>query len=114
VHFDVLDTEYPGSRFVLTVRDVDAWVDSRRRHVERNQRLAAAGEYDGTFLVVDEPGWRAEWAAHVERARGYFAGRSDFLEIDLTIHHRWEPLCALLGVEAPAAEFPWVNRDPAR
>ncbi len=29
-------SQYPGSRFVLTVRPLDAWVDSRRRHVERN------------------------------------------------------------------------------
>ena len=29
--YALLDRQYPGSRFVLTVRDVDAWIDSRRR-----------------------------------------------------------------------------------
>jgi len=53
-NFALLDAQYPGSRFVLTVRPVDSWIDSRRRHVETNIRRKAAGEYDGTFLVVDE------------------------------------------------------------
>jgi hypothetical protein len=110
-NFARLDAEYPGSKFVLTVRDVDAWVDSRRRHVENNIARKARGEYDGTFLVVDEAGWRAEWDAHVVRVRDYFAGRDDFLEIDITAGPGWEPFCELLGIEAPDAPFPWENRD---
>ena len=35
-NFDVLDRQYPGSKFILTVRDLDEWLDSRRRHVETN------------------------------------------------------------------------------
>jgi hypothetical protein len=46
--------------------------------------------------------------------RAYFEGRDDFLEIDLTRTPEWGPLCALLGVAAPEAAFPWVNRDASR
>ena len=109
-HFDVLDAQYPGSRFVLTVRPVDDWIDSRRRHVENNRRRRDAGEYTGHFLVVDEEGWRREWDRHVARVRTYFAGRSDFLELDITTGEGWAPLCALLDRPVPAAPFPWVNR----
>ena len=66
-NFDVLDEQYPGSRFVLTVRPFDAWIDSRRRHVEHNIVRKAAGRYDGTFLVVDEDAWRLEWNTHLAR-----------------------------------------------
>jgi len=109
-HFDLLDAQYPGSRFVLTVRPVDDWIDSRRRHVENNVRRRDAGEYTGAFLVVDEDGWRQEWERHVARVRTWFAGRSDFLELDITHGESWGPICALLDVPVPAAPFPWVNR----
>lgn len=108
--FELLDEQYPGSRFVMTVRPVDDWIDSRRRHVEKNQAMKARGEYDGTFLVVDEPKWRDEWAHHTARVREYFAGRDDFLEIDITSGAGWPPFCRLLGVPEPTTPFPWENR----
>jgi Sulfotransferase domain len=112
-HFDALDEQYPRSSFVLTVRPVDEWIDSRRRHVERNLARQEAGEYHGSFLVVDEDGWRNEWHSHVDRARRYFAGRPEFLEVDLTGGVGWEPLCKLLDLPEPSVPFPWANRDRA-
>jgi Sulfotransferase domain len=109
--FVMLDRQYPGSRFVFTVRPVEEWIDSRRRHVEHNIARKAAGDYDGTFLVVDEEKWRREWDWQQERVHGYFAGRDDFLEIDFTHGSGWSPLCALLDVPEPSTPFPWANRD---
>lgn len=109
-NFDVLDREYPGSKFVLTVRDVDAWTASRRRHVEANRRRQAEGTYHGNFLDIDEPAWRQEWHEHVSRVRAYFDGREDFAEIDVSVSSDWAPLCALLGVDPPDDPFPWANR----
>lgn len=110
-NFALVDRQYPGSRFVLTVRPVADWIRSRRRHVERNQRRRAAGEYHGTFLEVDEPAWRTEWDDHVRRVRAHFAGRPDFLEVDLTAGPGWGPLCRLLDLPEPVDPFPWANRD---
>ena len=95
---------------MLTVRPVEAWIDSRRRHVERNQARKAAGTYDGNFLTVDEPAWRADWDRHLAAVRAHFAGRSDLVEVDLTHDPAWEPLCTLLDVPAPDEPFPWANR----
>jgi hypothetical protein len=111
--FGILDRQYPGSRFVLTVRPVDEWIDSRRRHVERNRALREIGQYDGTFLEIDEERWRQEWDHHVDRVRTYFGDRPDFLEVDLTHDPRWGPLCELLGLDEPDQPFPWVNRGDA-
>jgi hypothetical protein len=111
--FRLLDSQYPGSRFVLTVRPVDVWIDSRRRHVERNLALKEVGEYDGTFLVIDEQKWAREWDDHTKRVHTYFDGRADFIEVDLTRNPDWGPLCKLLGVAEPEVPFPWVNRDQA-
>jgi len=112
--FLMLDRQYPGSRFVLTVRPIDAWIDSRRRHVENNIRRRASGEYDGKFVVVDEDKWRQEWARHVGRVHDYFGARDDFIEVDLTHDPGWGALCALLQVPEPVAPFPWANRGRAR
>jgi hypothetical protein len=109
--FRILDAQYPGSKFVLTVRPVDKWLDSRRRHVQRNIVKQEAGIYDGTFVVVDEEKWKAEWELQMSRVHKYFDGRDDLLEVDFTEQSEWQPLCRFLGVPVPAAPFPWVNRD---
>ena len=106
-NFDVLDRQYPGSKFILTIRDIDQWVDSRRRHVELNVLRRARGEYSGTFLTVDLEGWRAEMEAHDVRVRAYFAGRaSDLLVMDISRGDGWELLCPFLGRPRPDVPFP--------
>lgn len=116
--FRLVDLQHPGSRFILTVRDEDAWIDSRRRHVERNRRDRAIGRYRGNNLEVDEAAWRASWHAHLTSVREYFAGREDLLELDLTSSPGWEELASFLGTEAPEVAFPAANIDgrpsPAR
>lgn len=110
LNFDRLDAQYPGSRFVLTTRSREDWLESRRRHVENNRRRKAAGDYAGNFLEVDLPAWRELWDTHHDRVRGYFAGRSDLLELDLTEAPHWDPLCRFLDLPEPEAAFPWKNR----
>jgi hypothetical protein len=111
VNYERLDREYPGSKFILTLRDVDGWIDSRRRHVERNIERKAAGEYDGTFLEIEPDEWRALFEDHHRGVAEYFAGRDDFLEFRVTEGDGYEKLCPFLGMDIPEAPFPWKNRD---
>jgi hypothetical protein len=109
--FYIADVQYPGSRFILTVRDLDDWLESRRRHVERNQQAAAAGEYSDGFDTVDIETWTTEFVRHHALVRGYFADRpDDLLEFDLIGGDGWEPLCDFLGHPVPDAPFPWRNK----
>lgn len=112
--FGLLDEQYTGSHFVLTTRPVDDWIESRRRHVEFNRGRHASGRYTGDFLTVDEATWREEWAHHLDGVRSYFAGRSDFIEIDLTADPSWGPLCTLLCMPEPTRRFPETNRSTSR
>lgn len=106
-NFDVLDRQYPGSKFILTVRDLDEWLDSRRRHVEANIARRERGEYAGTFLVVDVAGWTAELVEHETRVRSHFAGRpSDLLVMDIPAGDGWDRLCPFLGLSVPDEPFP--------
>jgi hypothetical protein len=110
-YFHVADVQYPGSKFILTLRDVDDWVDSRRRHVERNQRMKDAGEYDGPFLTVDLDTWAVEYRRHEAVVRAYFADRPGDLLAFRPVDADWEPLCTFLDHPVPDTPFPWENRD---
>jgi hypothetical protein len=105
--FELLDQQYPGSKFILTVRDVDSWVASRTRHVQTNIERHERGEYTGTFLDVEPDAWRAEMAAHHAGVRAYFEGRpDDLLVLDITAGHGWDVLCPFLDRPVPSAPFP--------
>ena len=111
-YFFLADRQYPGSKFILTLRDLDRWLDSRRRHVERNQRMKEAGKYAGPFLTVDLDSWTAEYRRHEAVVRAYFEGRPDDLLPFRPTDGEWEPLCSFLGHDVPDVPFPWENRDP--
>ncbi len=103
------DAQYPGSRFILTVRDLEDWLDSRRRHVEKDQQVKGA-DHEGV-MKVDLDGWRTECLRHEAVVRAYFANRpSDLLVLDITAGQGWEPLCEFLGRPVPDAPFPWKNQ----
>ena len=110
-YFYLADVQYPGSKFILTLRDMDEWLDSRRRHVERNQRMKEAGEYNGPFLIVDLDTWATEYRRHEAVVRTYFASRPTDLLAFKPADSDWEPLCTFLGRAVPAGPFPWENRD---
>ncbi|MFZ6004067.1 MAG: sulfotransferase [Actinomycetota bacterium] len=112
VSFDLLDEQYPGSRFVLTTRSLEGWLDSRRRHVERNRLRIETGEYDGTFLEVDLEAWTSLYREHHERVRAYFRDRpNDLLVMDITAGDDYQALCPFLGLPEPATPFPWRHRN---
>ena len=109
-NFYLADVQYPGSRFILTVRDLDEWLDSRRRHTEKNRQLRAAGKYKGDLLDVDLDWWTTEYRRHEAVVRAYFAERpEDLLVYNLTGEGGWERLCRFLGRPVPDAPFPHVN-----
>jgi Sulfotransferase domain len=113
--FFLADAQYPGSRFILTVRDLDEWLESRQQHVERNQERHAAGKYQDGFLKVDRDAWAAEYVQHEKVVRGYFADRPrDLLVFDLIGGDGWGPLCEFLGRSVPDEPFPRVNRSEPR
>jgi hypothetical protein len=109
--FYLADAQYPGAKFILTVREIDEWLDSRRRHVERNQRMKESGEYEGWFLDVDLDLWALQYRRHEAVVRSYFADRPDDLLVFRSEDSGWEPLCEFLARPVPTEPFPWENRD---
>lgn len=109
--YEILDEQYPGSRFILTTRPMEGWVASRRAHVLRNQERAAEGTYTGNFLEVEPDAWRQEFRDHHAQVADYFAGRDDaLLTFRITEGDGFDRLCPFLGVPEPAESFPWRHR----
>jgi Sulfotransferase domain len=111
INFDLADAQYPGSKFIVTVRDLAPWLDSRRRHVEKNVVRKANGDYTGSYLDVDLDGWRRQWVEHHERVADHFRYRpADLLVMNIPAGDGWELLAPFLGHPIPLVPFPYENR----
>jgi hypothetical protein len=109
-NFAVVDAAYPGSKFLLSTRALDAWLDSRERHVLANRQPTGRRTYHGPFVVVDREAWVEEWHAHHAAVREHFADRpDDLLVIDVTAGDGWEVLAPFLHAKVPHDPFPHEN-----
>jgi hypothetical protein len=108
-----LDSTYPGSRFILTLRDLEPWLESYRRHYERHKDDWFKGEY-AEFLHLkvygtkdyDEPMLRRAYARHYADVLSYFSARPTDLLIFRPCHgDGWNELCSFLRLDTPAGEF---------
>lgn len=113
--FQQLDRRYPGSKFVLTTRDRDAWLASCRVYFTdrsngddpffRRTQLAAYGT-----VGFSEAHFARTWDAHVDAVRTWFRDRpDDLLVMEIVSGDGWERLCPFLGRPRPDAPFPSVE-----
>lgn len=106
--FALADRQYPGSKFILTVRDLDSWLDSRRRHVERTVADRPATSPGAPTVDLEE--WERQRREHHERVLRHFADRPhDLLTMAVFDGDGYERLCAFLDREVPDEAFP---REP--
>ena len=114
-YFPDLDRRYPGSKFVLTVREIESWLDSARRHWSRRPnrtkgfgrkvRMATYG-----ISGFDAGRFRHVYEAHERNVRWHFRDRpDDLLVMDLGAGDGWAELCRFLGRDAPDEPFPNVQ-----
>lgn len=115
-----LDTAFPGSKFILTVRGIDDWLAScESSWFNKPDSVPEPGsmrEFYRTLLYGcnryhrERFRWVAE--SHINLVHTYFSGQKahQLLTIDLTAGEGWEALCAFLGVEVPSSPFPHANR----
>ncbi|SCY54112.1 sulfotransferase [Thiohalorhabdus denitrificans] len=134
--FMALDRAFPGSRFVLTVRDdAEEWYRSLVRFLGRrwaNGRIPptardlkeAPGPYPGFRYHVhttvhrvpgDDP-FRKDalldfYHTHNKMVRDYFRHRpEDLLVVNVKRPEDYDRFCAFLGVPRRREGFPWENR----
>jgi hypothetical protein len=114
-YFHDLDRRYPGSKFILTTRDIDTWLDSARRQWLRRPppqegfklrvRLATYG-----ITGFDAERFRFVFQAHERNVRQYFRDRpGDLMVMNLAAGDGWPELCRFLGRPVPDEPFPNVQ-----
>jgi hypothetical protein len=117
VFYKYLDYKFPGSKFVLTLRPLESWLESmewvyaRRPPVTRDNDLAIMRRMALYETVsFDREKFSEAYRRHHAEVRRYFANRpGDLLELDFFAGQGWEPLCAFLGIPPPDAPFPWLH-----
>lgn len=115
VIFQEMDAAWPGSKFILTERDPEAWLRSQVRHFGRKSRPMRQWIYGAGCPEGNEDIYRQRYLRHSREVRAYFAGRpDDLLVMDLAAGDGWEELCAFLGKDIPAVAFPHANKAATR
>lgn len=110
-----LDQRYPGSKFILTVRDIDAWLKSSRkqfnaRHAKtRDEGINQIFEEIYGSAIFDEALFRSGYQHFVDQAKAHFTSRDDLLVIDVTSGDPWQELCKFLDHPIPDVPFPKAN-----
>jgi hypothetical protein len=112
-----LDRAFPGSRFVLTVRDPDRWLHSYRSMIARlpsaTPDLIARRRvlYGLPFPDVTDAMLLERRARHDAAIREWFRDRpASLLTVDWEVGDGWEQLCGFLDTPVPALPFPHENK----
>jgi Sulfotransferase domain len=106
-YYAELDRAYPGSKFILTVRDKANWLDSIEAH------LTNVNNFDYEFArfvhtvtygceVFHRERFARAYDCHVMNVSSYFSQRpSDLLVLDICKGDGWEVLCPFLARTSP-------------
>jgi hypothetical protein len=127
--FEALDAGYPGSRFILTVRDKAGWLRSCEAFWNLGLDTFIREQPDDPWAVYivtigravyGAPMFDAErfanaYDAYLRRVARHFEGRDqDLLVLDLFKGQGWAELGAFLDRPVPEMPFPHENRIPTR
>lgn len=106
---------YPDARFILTYRDSRAWFESARRYFGAEQTPMRALIYgaDAASPLGNEQLYIERFERHNQEVRGYFAGRDNFLELDVSHAGAHGALCRFLGHPVTSDPFPHLNQNPS-
>ena len=109
--YEYLDQSYPQSRFILTIRDSDAWLQSALRYFGTKKTPMREWIYGAGSPVGNEDVYLARYEQHNQEVLEYFKHRQDdLLVMDFAKGDGWEKLCRFLKVDTPSMAFPHVNR----
>lgn len=114
--YQELDAKYPGSKFILTIRDMDGWLKSCKKQFNQKSADKQSEAHNELFLdlyattVFDEDKFRQNYLRFVDEVKVYFKDRpNDLLILDLINGDGWEKLCLFLNQPIPDVPFPKTN-----
>lgn len=110
VLYKELDERFPGSKFILTVRPADKWINSVVKHFKNQHIPIHEWIYGVRTARGNEDLYLRRFQDHNREVQEYFKDRpDDLLVMDITRGDGWERLCPFLGQETPPFDFPSRN-----
>jgi hypothetical protein len=108
-----LDERFPGSKFILTTRDDDSWLDSSLRYYGGSESDLRSWIYGVGSPVGNEALYLERYRRHNREVRAHFVQRpADLLIVDWQLGQGWNELSTFLGLERPRVAFPHANKSP--
>ena len=105
-----MDESYPGSKFILMLRDPEAWIASQVRHFGLEETPMRRWIYGAGCPQGNEAVYVRRFARHNAEVQEHFAGRpNDLLMMELAAGDDWSKLCPFLGKPVPDVPFPHLN-----
>lgn len=112
-----LDKKFPNSKFILTIRDVNNWIESYHRwETKINLRsqwfynLVSNYCYGIDDFLSDENLMRQKYIERNNQIIEYFRNSNNLLILDLEKNDGWEKLCSFLNKSVPEKSFPHLNK----
>jgi hypothetical protein len=106
-----MDSKFPGSKFIMTVRDTDSWIKSSVNHFGEQETPMRKWIYGVGSPLGNEKVYTTRFDSHTVEVTDYFKDRpADFLVMDLSRGDGWRELCDFLGKDIPSDSFPHANK----
>jgi fructose-1,6-bisphosphatase/inositol monophosphatase family enzyme len=111
-----LDARFPGSKFILTVRDRAGWLQSCRKQFNEKSAATRSEAHRRLFEdlygtdVFDEARFADGYDRFVAGVHEHFRDRpGDLLVLDVAAGEGWDKLCPFLRRPVPDLPFPKAN-----
>lgn len=107
---------FPDGKFILSLRDEDAWLKSVRSHFGKGSFPYHDYIYSSRDSIAEGDMYIDRYREHNHDVRHYFSDKpGSLLVIDLQQNKTpWKDLCEFLDVKVPNTEFPHVNKGSSR
>lgn len=110
-----MDAQFPGSRFILSLRDSQSWIRSQVRHFGRKSTPMRQWMFGAGCPEGNEALYLQRFSEHTQAVLGYFRERPQaLLVMDFDRGDGWAQLCPFLGLEIPDVAFPHANKALVR
>jgi hypothetical protein len=106
-----LDQAFPNSKFILTVRNNDAWINSAKKHFKAGNYKIHQWLYGEGILQGNEDLYLERYNRHYQEVSIHFKNRpDDLIVMDFEKGDSWEKLCTFLNHPIPQKAFPHSNK----
>jgi hypothetical protein len=113
--YEILDHQYPGSKFILTFRDEKKWIKSIVNYFGKESTPMREWIYSVGSPQNQEKVYLDRYRQHNQEVIEYFKDRpQDLLVISWEKGHGWKELCEFLEQPLITQPFPHVNKSPQK